>query len=541
MARTIRLRTVLIILSLLVLTLPVAGIQVLRLYESALVRQTESSLIAQGVFIASFYRALFRRGESGSRDRSYGSGSGLPLAEGLTDDSIRTWHLRPAQLDLADSPILPPFPDGYDDLTADVSARGLAEELAPVLKDAQLETLAAIRILDHRGVVVATTGESLGQNLSLGQEVQQALAGAYVSRLRRRLDVRPSPLSSISRTSGVRVFVAVPIVIDNRVHGAVLLSRTPVSILQALYGKRYLLMQAAAVILLVVLAVALFVSRMIGRPLARLADGAERIALGDTNTLTDVPAPRTREIARLQASVVAMAQSLEQRAAYVSEFSRHVSHEFKTPLTAIGGAVEVLRDHGNNMNPEVRRRFLDNIDADADRLYRLTQRLLELARADMTSFTTAPLDPAQVVRDTLSERRDEALTVEVEAPAVPLVAMASEPVLEAVIGSLVDNAAEHGATSARVWFAHSAERVEICVADDGPGISPANRSRIFEPFFTTARERGGTGLGLTIAAALLRRTGGDITLADAPRGARFVVSLPAAESSAVPSASAAVR
>ncbi len=441
-------------------------------------------------------------------------------------DSIRTWHLRPAQLDLADSPVLPPFPDGYDGGTADDRAMNVAAQLTPVLKDAQLETLAAIRIVDHQGVVVATTGESMGRNLAAGDEVRRALTGEYVSRLRRRLDVEPSALSSISRTSGVRVFVAVPIVIDNRVHGAVLLSRTPVSILQALYGKRFLLLKAAGVILAVVLAVALFASRLIARPLAKLADGAESIARGGANTLTDVPAPRTREIAQLQANVIAMARSLEERAAYVSEFSRHVSHEFKTPLTAIAGAVEVLRDHGDDMTPNERQRFLDNIGSDADRLHRLTQRLLELAKADMASFTTAPTNVVSLVQAAATQRRCETLRVEVDQPTTPVIALASAPVLQAVIDSLLDNSVEHGAAAVRICFAESAERVDVYVTDDGPGISPANRERVFEPFFTTARERGGTGLGLTIARALLRRSGGDITVTAAAAGASFAISLP---------------
>jgi signal transduction histidine kinase len=342
-------------------------------------------------------------------------------------------------------------------------------------------------------------------------------------------------LSSISRSSGIRVFVCVPIVNDNRVLGAVLLSRTPTSILQALYGKRYLLAQAALVILAVVVAVALFASRMIARPLAGLARDAERIAQGEPNTLAEAPTPRTHEIAKLQASVIAMAQSLEQRAAYVSELSRHVSHEFKTPLTAIRGAVEVLRDHGGEMTEHERARFLENIGADADRLHRLTQRLLDLARADMASFATAPLDVGSLLTGIAAGERDTGLRIKLDVPAQPLLADSNEIVLTAALGCLLDNAAEHGATCVRMSAACTGHRIEVRVEDDGPGISAANRERVFQPFFTTARDRGGTGLGLTITAALLKRAGGDIALLDTCgglqehqlSGATFVVSLPA--------------
>ena len=67
----------------------------------------------------------------------------------------------------------------------------------------------------------------------------------------------------------------------------------------------------------------------------------------------------------------------------------------------------------------------------------------------------------------------------------------------------------------------------IDITDDGPGISEANRARIFAPFFTTNRDRGGTGMGLTIARALLRSHGGEIELVPSEKGARFRLTIPA--------------
>src|SRR5258705_13657490 len=78
-----------------------------------------------------------------------------------------------------------------------------------------------------------------------------------------------------------------------------------------------------------------------------------------------------------------MAQTLERRAAYIRDFAAHVSHEFKTPLTAMQGAVEMLREHGDEMSAPERERFLGIIDGDARRLAALVHRLLELARADV--------------------------------------------------------------------------------------------------------------------------------------------------------------
>ncbi|KAK0358605.1 hypothetical protein LTR94_034755, partial [Friedmanniomyces endolithicus] len=78
-----------------------------------------------------------------------------------------------------------------------------------------------------------------------------------------------------------------------------------------------------------------------------------------------------------------MAEAVDRRSRYLRDFAAAVSHEFKTPLAGIQGAVELLQDHGDDMEPDQRRRFLGNIDSDARRLSDLVTRLLDLARADM--------------------------------------------------------------------------------------------------------------------------------------------------------------
>lgn len=511
----LRLRTVLIIVNVLVLALPVAGVQLLRIYESALVRQTESALIAQGVFVAAFYRALFSDLKASNL-----VAHSTALSPDLRSDHSRTWHPRPAVLDLADSAILAPFPDSASHTQADPLARRVGEKLVPVLADAQLTTLAGIRVTDPAGVIVASTGKDLGTSIDAGEEVRLALSGEFASRLRLRQNVAQTPLQSISRSSGVRVFVAVPIVIEDRILGAVLLSRTPTTILQALYGKRVVLAQALAVLLVVVIAIALFTSRMVVQPLTRLADGAGRIARGETREIDVSRTPRTRELADLQANIKAMADSLERRAAYVQDFARHVSHEFKTPLTAIRGAVEVLRDHDGDMTAQERQRFLTNIGDDAERLHRLTQRLLELTRADMNNVTREIVD-VSLIAGRLARERNVANSIQ-----AGVFAEANDSVIEAVVETLIDNAQQHGGEEVSVCVTADPETVSVTIADNGPGISQGNRGRVFEPFFTTSRESGGTGLGLTIAAALAASIGGDIELTPSQDGAVFRFSLP---------------
>jgi signal transduction histidine kinase len=402
-----------------------------------------------------------------------------------------------------------------------------------MMHDAQLVTLAAIRVVDPQGIVVATTGEELGASLADREEIARALAGESVSLLRERVsDEPPPPLASASRGTHVRVFVAEPVVERGEVVGAVLLSRSPRTIAQTLYGKRYLLLGSGVLLLGVVVAMSLFTSRAVARPLAAVVEQTERAASGEHGAVTPLDHAITSEVARLWHAVAAMARSLEERADYIQSFASHVSHEFKTPLAAIQGAVELLRTHDATMSAEKRARFLDNVAADAERLDRLVRRLLELARADMRHPAGETADSSRVVADVAERYRDGRLAVEIAAPAEAARVAIDPETLGGVVSSLLDNARQHGAHTVRVTISvdeagnGAPPCARIRVADDGPGISVANAAKIFDPFFTTARDRGGTGLGLTIARSLVGAHGGTIGLVDGERGATFEITLP---------------
>ena len=486
-----RLRTVLIVLSLFVLVLPLAGIQILRLYESALVRQTESALIAQTDFVAASFRHRFR--EVATLAGAYGQ----PLANPAYDPTRR----RRAVLDLADVEVLPPFPDGRLGAEGDALAASVGRAMAPILEDVQ--TRADIRVTDHRGVVVATNNGDLGANLSAADEVSGALAGFERSRLRRIAGTGRPSISAFVRGAAVRVIVTRPIVLHERVIGAVVGTQTPSNILVALQTKRFLLLQAAGLLFAVVVATAIFASRTLARPIRRLVGSAERVAADDAVEI-DVDRYRTLELAQLAASVAAMAASLQHRTRYVRDLARSISHEFKTPLAAMSGTLEVLADH-DDMTPGERRHFIDNLTGDVSRLESLTRRLLELARADMHDQDEGVSTIASVLQTPLDSH------VAVSVGGDPHIELPiDEASMRAVLQTMVDNAGEHGAGTLNVDVTTDDEQIVIRVSDDGHGIAPGDAARIFEPFFTTRREQGGTGLGLPIARAVLANAGGTL-------------------------------
>ncbi|MCY3620499.1 MAG: HAMP domain-containing sensor histidine kinase [Gammaproteobacteria bacterium] len=501
-----RLRTVLIVLSLFVLVLPVAGIQVLRLYESALVRQTESALIAHTDFVAATFRHGFR---DATTDLDTHSG---PLTNPEHDATKR----RRAVLDLAGADVFAPFPDGRRATAADDVATRVGRAVTPILQDVQ--TRADIRVTDYRGIVVATNATGLGTDLSIADEVASALAGFEHSRLRRVTgEDRPS-FTAFVRGAAVRVIVTGPIVLDDRVVGTVVAAQTPSTIVDALQTKRYLLLQAAGLLFAVVVVTAIFATRTLARPIRRLVTSAERVAAGDAVEI-DVERYRTKELAQLAASVAAMAASLQQRTQYVRDLARSISHEFKTPLAAMAATLEVLGDHLDDMTPEERRHFIDNLTGDVARLESLTQRLLELARADMRDQAKGESNVATAVGD--AAHLDTGVDVRLRGdPNVVL--PIDEASMRAVLKILVDNAGEHGAGMLTVHVAAHGDKTVICITDDGHGIAPGDAARMFEPFFTTRREQGGTGLGLAIAKALLANANGTIDFVPPTRSATEV-------------------
>ena len=530
----LKLRYLLLAVNLTVLWLPLLGLEALRLYESALVRQTESELIAQAAFVAASYRAtLARLAPQAMADPAYGVPLAAPWRE--PNDRETRWRPRPARLDLAEDAVYPPPPETTaPSAPPDPVAQAVGQELQALLHDAQVMTLAGIAVTDSQGAVVATTGPSLGRSLAAFDEVRRALTGEPVSRLRQRIPDSPPPMiDSISRGAPLRVFVAAPILQDQRIMAAVLLWRTPIAISQVLHGKRAHLLLATALLLGTVVLMSAFTSFTVVRPLQMLVRQTQRATAGEKGAVAPLAHPVTREIAELSHAVTTMARHLEQRADYIRTFAAQVSHEFKTPLAAIRGAVELLRDHIATMTEAERERFLENLDQDAARLERLVRRLLDLARADVMQATPADrADVAAVVRRLAARYQSRGLKITVPEPLPSGWVAMAEDVLESILSNLLDNAQQHGGDAVTIAVtcpapgAGSAAALLIEVSDNGPGISVANAARVFEPFFTTARARGGTGLGLAVVKSLLSAHRGMIELGESAAGTRLKISLP---------------
>ncbi|RUV74559.1 MAG: HAMP domain-containing protein [Mesorhizobium sp.] len=510
-----RLATVVVAILIMVMALPLVGLFFFRLYENQLIRQTEAELIAQGAALAAIYAQEVR--DAGIAIEKLGAA--VPAERDNPDSPYRP--IEPS-LDLASDRVLPTRPAATA-ATVDPAFAAIGARLSGILAETQKTTLAGFRLLDPKGVVIAGR-EEIGLSLGAVAEVRAALAGRYASALRQRISDEPPPsLYSVSRGTRVRVFVAMPVAVDGRVAGVVYLSRTPNNIVKHLYGERGKVGLAAIAILGGTLLIGLVFLRTVSRPIYALMERTKRIAAGDREAIRPLDHHGTREMAALSDAFLDMAEKLHARSDSIQTFATHVSHELKSPLTAIQGAAELLRDSGSAMDEAERRRFSNNIVTDAGRLNLLVRRLLDLARAE----NLAPSGESTSLSAALALLPAEArLAVRVEGGGDIRLRMSAENAA-IVLANLIDNSARHGATLVSIAGAGADAKATILVSDDGAGISPSNRGRIFEPFFTTRRDAGGTGMGLGIVLALLKAHDGTIRLVDSERGTRFEIILPA--------------
>jgi signal transduction histidine kinase len=497
-----------------VLALPLGGLYFFRIYENELVQQTELELISQAAVLSASFRQAIRL----QQPTNYGRYVNLaPSVDHTYEPIMPTLSLI--------NPIQPPRPMAMaTELKPDKLAQTIGAFMTPIIFDTQHITLVGVRLLDINGIVIAGR-EELGLSLADIPEVQQALQGHYASVIRQRISDEPPPsLYSLSRGTHIRVFVALPILEGQQLQGVVYLSRTPNNMIRHLFKVKNSVLVASLCLLLLVIVLVIFVSATISRPIRELIRQTERVKQGKQKIIEPLKNPITYEIAQLSDSFASMSQALTERSDYIQRFATHVSHEFKTPLTAMQGALELLQDHAD-MPSDKRQRFIENLLADTQRLKQLVNRLLELARADVLAPSQQESRLPALIFALQHRYQERGLLLRyADLSNIPL-AIAPDA-LEIVLNNLFENSLQHGAKQLKISTLPQEQTLLVYLHDDGTGVSAANRTKIFTPFFTTRRNNGGTGLGLEITASLLKAYRGKIELADSQEGALFVLSIP---------------
>jgi len=504
-------RQLLLALALLLLGVPLLTVGFLPVFDAYLLRQTERILLSEGVMVGEVWRDrwLAARGLDPAEAPEY-----RPL-----DRADARFAPFDAVLDL-DYDVLEPRDDPQEPVVELDPAKAQAgREVRALLERAQSFNLSGVRVLDERGCVLAASRGPVGYCIGDGVEVVRALAGSYAAVVRRRISDEPSPpITSIRRRGSLRVFTAIPIFSDGNVVAVVRMSRTAVSPVEALWTHRDKVGLLAVVCIVLAPALVYGVSHAISRPIRELHASAEAVGAGGALARVQVGRLTPRELEALDAALARMHRQLAEREQYILEFATQVSHELKTPIAAITGAVELLREQAEDMSEAQRERFLANVADDAERMDRLVRRLLELARIESSSEEVEHIDVGERLEG-FRRRHPDRIELDVEPD---LALEISESHFETALGNLIDNALRHGAGAPVRVSAHRKDgRILFEVGDRGPGIAESARGRVFERFYTTQRDRGGSGLGLALVRAVADSRDGRVDFETSPGGTTF--------------------
>lgn len=367
-----------------------------------------------------------------------------------------------------------------------------------------------VYITDAQGMVLFdSAGQAVGQDYSRWNDVYLTLRGQYGARTTRK---NPDD----ERTSVM--YVAAPILDGERIIGVLTVAKPGASVQPYVDRAEAQLRRAAAILVVVSLTVGLAFSWSLARSINRLAAYARAAAEGQRRAVPRNGGPELRALAE---AVETMRDRLEGRD-YVERYVHALTHEMKSPLAAIAGAAELLRD---DLPAPQRERFAGLVSGEAERLQQMIERLLALAtveqRRELQEQRPVPLSP--LIEELLASRTPlitrKRLRIEQRLP--ENAALLGERFLIAqAIGNLLDNALDFSPESGCITL--TAETTgnawRLTVANTGSAIPDYARERLFERFYSLPRPdtgRKSTGLGLAFVSEVAQLHGGTITVENA--------------------------
>jgi two-component system sensor histidine kinase ChvG len=300
---------------------------------------------------------------------------------------------------------------------------------------------------------------------------------------------------------------------------------------------------AFAIITAMSVLLSLFLARTIVRPLRRIALAAHRVRLGRAREVRVPRLPSRRdEIGLLARSVADMSQSLRERIDNIEAFAADVTHELKNPLASLRSAIDGLESVKDD---KLRARLTEVAREDVMRLDRLISDISEAARTDaeLARARFEPVDLGPLIEQLVASwdaRRDKGdARIAFARPRKASTVVLGDPSrLARAIDNLLDNAVSFSPPGGLVEIAASrvGNKVRIRIDDEGPGVPLDDRQAIFNRFHSMRPEEEQfgrhSGLGLAIAKAIVEGHDGEIDVRDrddAPSGARFMITLPAAD------------
>ncbi|MEW2299227.1 ATP-binding protein [Streptomyces sp. NPDC006655] len=263
------------------------------------------------------------------------------------------------------------------------------------------------------------------------------------------------------------------------------------------------------------------------RPVEALRAQSAEISVSDLGRRLDVP-PTADALARLARTLNDLLERLDSASRRQRRFIADAAHELRSPLSALHTRLDVAARHAPSPQTQA---LAGSLLRDSERLTRLTDDLLQLARLDdRPRIRTRPVDLDETVFTEVREaRRRTRLPIDQHAVGAARVPGDADA-LARVVRNLLDNAVRHARSQVTVGLCTDGGTAHLVVADDGPGIPEADRERVFERFTrlddARSRDTGGSGLGLAIVHDVVTAHGGRTLIEDNRPGARLVVLLP---------------
>lgn len=370
-----------------------------------------------------------------------------------------------------------------------------------------------VYVTDRYGeVVFDSTGTALGKDYSHWRDVARTLNGLYGART-------TNDVPGDARTAAM--YVGAPIWHQDQIVGVVSVGRPVISFGRYVEAARARIIAAGVVSALAFLLLAILFSVWLVRPVGLVA--------GYVRFLRREPGASLPKLGRGLVGAAATAyQEMRDALAgrqYVTEYVQTLTHEIKSPLSAIRGAAELLQEP---MPEEERRRFVGNIRRETQRLQELVERLLELAALErqrgLERVRQVPLREIAAAAIAATAPRAQARNVGVTLIARSDITLRGDPLLlESAITNLLDNAIDFSPDGGHVEVSLEAQGDEalVQVRDHGSGIPRYARGRVFDRFYSLARPHNGkkgTGLGLAFVRQVAELHQGSVTLEDALDG-----------------------
>jgi signal transduction histidine kinase len=294
-------------------------------------------------------------------------------------------------------------------------------------------------------------------------------------------------------------------------------------------------LRTGLVALVLALVLSFWIARWVSSPLRQLAAGARDVSKGAYHPVSIEGPDEVKELGGAFNEMVSRVQSSQESQ---RDFVANVSHELKTPLTSIQGFAQAIIDGTVDSTQDVLQ-AAEIIHGEAGRMYSMVQDLLDLARLDSGAqiLRYEPVDIANLLKEMLEKFQPAARQAQIHLSAeignLPKLA-GDQDRLSQVFSNLLDNALKYSPPGGDVSLRAKQEegRIDISVADSGPGIPPEEADRIFERFYQVDKarpggRRRGVGLGLAIAREIVEAHQGKISIENQPgKGSVFVVKLP---------------